>query len=38
MPVWSQRLGTGTAAAASLYARRRLELLADHVGSLQRTP
>ncbi len=38
MPVWSQRFGTGTAAAASIYARRRLELLADHVASLQRTP
>ena len=40
MPVWSQRFGadTGASATASLYARRRLELLADYVASLQRTP
>jgi mono/diheme cytochrome c family protein len=40
MPVWSERFGSGSgaAAAASLYARRRLELLADHLESLQRTP
>lgn len=40
MPVWSQRFGaeSGAGAAASLYARRRLELLADHVESLQRIP
>lgn len=38
MPVWSQRFGTGSgaSAAASLYARRRLEQLADYVASLQR--
>ena len=38
MPVWSQRFGTGSAApaVASLYARRRLEALADYVASLQR--
>jgi mono/diheme cytochrome c family protein len=40
MPVWSQRFGadTGASAAASLYARRHLELLTDYVESLQRTP
>jgi mono/diheme cytochrome c family protein len=37
MPVWSQRFGAGGApAVASLYARRRLEDLADHVAALQR--
>ena len=38
MPVWSQRFGTGSGppAVASLYARRRLEALADYVASLQR--
>jgi hypothetical protein len=40
MPVWSERFGTasGPEAAASLYARRRLEMLADHVESLQSRP
>jgi hypothetical protein len=40
MPVWSERFGTasGPEAAASLYARRRLEILADHVESLQLRP
>jgi hypothetical protein len=39
MPVWSQRFGPpehGAPAVASLYARRRLELLADYLESLQR--
>jgi hypothetical protein len=38
MPVWSDRFGPGSGAAhvASLYARRRAELLADHLQSLQR--
>jgi mono/diheme cytochrome c family protein len=38
MPVWSQRFGppdAGGPAIASLYARRRLELLADYLASLQ---
>lgn len=38
MPVWSQRFGPpeyGAPAVASLYARRRLELLADYLASLQ---
>lgn len=40
MPVWSERFGTGSGppAVASLYARRRLEQLADHVESLQLSP
>jgi len=38
MPVWSERFGTTSGAAvASWYARRRVELLADHVASLQTT-
>jgi len=39
IPVWSQRFGTrsGAPAVASLYARRRLEALADYVASLQRS-
>ena len=38
MPVWRQRFGpdSGATAAAAFYARRRLELLADHMQSLQR--
>jgi len=39
MPVWSQRFApsaTGAAAAASIYARRRLELLTNYIESLQR--
>jgi hypothetical protein len=36
MPVWSDRFGPGPGDVASLYARRRLELLADHLGDLQR--
>jgi mono/diheme cytochrome c family protein len=38
MPVWSEHFGTvfGATAPAAIYARRRLELLADHVASLQR--
>jgi hypothetical protein len=38
MPVWSQRFGpsaSGAPAVAALYARRRLELLADFLASLQ---
>jgi len=40
MPVWRQRFGppSGATAAASLLARRRLELLASYVESLQRPP
>ena len=40
MPVWSQRFGadSGAEAAASLYARRRLEMLADYIASLQEHP
>jgi mono/diheme cytochrome c family protein len=39
MPAWRQRFGrpaSGATAAAAFYARRRVELLADHVASLQR--
>jgi mono/diheme cytochrome c family protein len=38
MPVWSQRFGgnSGATAAASLHARRRLELLTDYLESVQR--
>jgi len=40
MPVWSLRFDqertTGATAAAALWARRRTELLADYIGSLQR--
>jgi mono/diheme cytochrome c family protein len=35
MPVWSQRFGPGPGRVASGHARRRLELLADHLASLQ---
>jgi mono/diheme cytochrome c family protein len=37
MPVWSERFedGSGATAAASFYARRRTELIADYVASLQ---
>ena len=39
MPVWSERFGSasGAEAAAALYARRRLELLAYYIRALQRT-
>ena len=36
MPVWSERFGPGAGRVASGWARRRVELLADHVASLQR--
>ena len=36
MPVWSERFGTGAEGVASAYARRRVEMLADHLESLQR--
>ena len=38
MPVWSERFGppSGATAAATLYARRRLEMLASYIASLQR--
>ncbi len=39
MPVWSQRFGTGGSGApgvAGVYARQRLEMLADYVASIQR--
>jgi len=39
MPVWSQRFGpsgSGAAAVASFFMRRRLELIVDYVESLQR--
>jgi mono/diheme cytochrome c family protein len=37
MPVWSERFpdGSGATAAASFYARRRTELIADYIASLQ---
>jgi mono/diheme cytochrome c family protein len=40
MPVWNERFGSssGAAAVAALYTRRRLESLADYVESLQRAP
>lgn len=39
MPVWSERFGPGAfgaTAAASIYARRRLEAITDYVQSIQR--
>ena len=38
VPVWSERFGppSGATAAATLYARRRLEMLASYIASLQR--
>jgi mono/diheme cytochrome c family protein len=36
MPVWSERFGSGPGHAAAWYARRRDELLADHLAALQR--
>ncbi len=39
MPVWSQRFGTGGSGApgvAGVYARQRLEMLADYIGTIQR--
>jgi mono/diheme cytochrome c family protein len=36
MPVWSERFGSGPGLVASFYARRRIELLADHLATLQR--
>jgi mono/diheme cytochrome c family protein len=36
MPVWSERFGSGPGLVASWYARRRDELLADHLAALQR--
>jgi hypothetical protein len=36
MPVWSERFGTGSGLVASFYARRRDELVADHLATLQR--
>jgi mono/diheme cytochrome c family protein len=39
MPVWAERFGaSGPGAVASGYARRRLEMLADYLESLQRRP
>lgn len=40
MPVWSQAYGpvSGATAAAAFWARRRVELLADYVGTLQQAP
>ena len=35
MPVWNERFGTGPGHVASFYARRREELLADYLGTLQ---
>jgi mono/diheme cytochrome c family protein len=39
MPVWSDRLGSGDAAtaAASIYTRRRVEMLARYLSTLQRS-
>jgi mono/diheme cytochrome c family protein len=37
MPIWSARFGSGTGTAAAAFdARRRLELLADYLASIQR--
>ena len=39
MPVWNQRFGTGgfgAPAVASVYARRNIEALTDHIESIQR--
>jgi hypothetical protein len=36
MPVWNERFGSGPGHVASFYARRREELLADHLHTLQR--
>ena len=36
MPVWMERFGPGAGNVASLYARRRVELLADHLAARQR--
>jgi mono/diheme cytochrome c family protein len=36
MPVWNERFGSGPGHVASFYARRREELLADHLRALQR--
>jgi mono/diheme cytochrome c family protein len=38
MPIWSVRFGAGIGGVPAAYAERRLELLADYVESLQRTP
>ncbi len=38
MPVWSDRFGPGPGNVASLSARRRVELVTDHVAALQRSP
>ena len=36
MPVWGERFGPGPGNVASFYARRRVELLADHLAAKQR--
>jgi len=38
MPVWSDRFGPGPGNVASLWARRRVELVTDHLAALQRSP
>jgi len=40
MPIWSQRFGLdgGATAVASIHTRRRLEMLARYLATLQRTP
>jgi hypothetical protein len=40
MPIWSQRFGpsSGATAAASIHTRHRLEILARHLATLQRSP
>jgi mono/diheme cytochrome c family protein len=40
MPIWSQRFGSddGATAVASIHTRRRLELLANYLATLQRLP
>ena len=36
MPVWSERFGSGPGNVASFYARRRVELIANHLAAVQR--
>jgi hypothetical protein len=38
MPVWSDRFGSGPGKVASLWAGWRVELVADHLAALQRSP
>ena len=38
MPVWNDRFGSGPGNVASLWERRRVELVTDHLAALQRSP